>query len=648
MYSGGSALVSLDRDANIERALKATCGVLLRVMHGKTFLLHETVREYLFERSICPSKADLILAQSCMMYLTLSDWNFALDHSETTSDIRSAILEALYWFGIALEEDKFQPEEICFLQYASSNWFLHIDRATISQEILNQCTVYSLKPLPESFPTSKIKVLGDTEQLSNAIWMMLASFGSLDPIQAIRSGSITLLSAFFDLKPHMNSRPILSLVQQNKPTALGIMLENSSPDDLHALLPACQLGLRLASTEAHISVAQVLFKHGASVAEFWDSIGAKENFFCNLCGICEEPSDMLVDSVSDNGYFHKFVVWLCENDLLTTTNINRRQTHTWSTLLHWAMVAVNEACVRYLLSVEDIDSNVQNIHGDTPLHWLLYTLKGSQIFEILTIFDVINSSKAAEGFDTSVRNKAGKSFVDLLHERFPCCPQPDQLLGKSEVELNKRDHRGQTLLHLAIYYNQGTWLEWLLDHDTVALNTQDNSGSTPLHTAVLRQNVTAAKQLLKMEDIQANIANDAGETPLHTAISPGERWRWNTGFKAFETAKVLVSSSAVNITACDAAGKTPQETLLEHGYDRFPYIMQSKAKKVIRLLLQRLDRPNRISGGRHPHDLVKECAVLDAHVNVDWKASPSLVKHFLLALASEEYPATREEVVHVQ
>lgn len=85
-------------------------------------------------------------------------------------------------------------------------------------------------------------------------------------------------------------------------------------------------------------------------------------------------------------------------------------------------------------------------------------------------------------------------------------------------ELNRRDERGRTVLHLACSETEASALEWielLLSVNGLSVNLADEeSGWTALHRAMYVGNVAAARMLLGRQDIDARVKDHEGLTPF--------------------------------------------------------------------------------------------------------------------------------------
>lgn len=105
-----------DLSQDIERVVKWFCGAFVRIEDSKVYLVHQTAKEFLIkdtsagrgEYTICPIKSNFILADICMSYLSLQDFeDDPISPNATGAEVRK------------------YSEKYTLLHYAASHWAGH-------------------------------------------------------------------------------------------------------------------------------------------------------------------------------------------------------------------------------------------------------------------------------------------------------------------------------------------------------------------------------------------------------------------------------------------------------------------------------------------------------------------------------------------
>jgi ankyrin repeat protein len=169
------------------------------------------------------------------------------------------------------------------------------------------------------------------------------------------------------------------------------------------------------------------------------------------------------------------------------SNVNVRN-NKGQTTLHLAAECGCYNIVRFLLG-RDADVNAQDKHHSTPLHLILGNWPPRYI----------------------------KELKDVA-----------MLLIKSGADINIRNDRGQSPLHVAAEFGYHDIVRLLLDRG-VEVDIQDKCHATPLHLALgykARWNMEVFKALLSLlleSGADVNVSCDEGRTPLHLAATIGSR-----------------------------------------------------------------------------------------------------------------------------
>ena len=93
----------------------------------------------------------------------------------------------------------------------------------------------------------------------------------------------------------------------------------------------------------------------------------------------------------------------------------------------------------------------------------------------------------------------------------------DAIAGRGDVDLNKQDKFGNTLLHYAIRYNNMPVFEKLLSTDAVNPNVCNYSYICPIHLSVYKQSSQEISQLVNYGS-DLKYSNDRFEMPIVIAI----------------------------------------------------------------------------------------------------------------------------------
>ncbi|KZL71446.1 ankyrin repeat protein [Colletotrichum tofieldiae] len=180
--------------------------------------------------------------------------------------------------------------------------------------------------------------------------------------------------------------------------------------------------------------------------------------------------------------------------------------------LHLAARRGNHNIVKRFLEEDDIDINLEDIIGQTPLH---------------------------------LASENGHDNVTEL------------LLKQDEIDLNPQDKDRRTPLHLAAKNGHKDVANLLLEMDEVGLNSQDKNGQTPLLWAAKNRHDKVVKLMLKKDKIDLNIQDNNGRTPLS----------WATENKHMSMIRLLLNA-AIDRKSKAYSSHTLLSWAAEHGYER--------------------------------------------------------------------------------
>jgi len=160
----------------------------------------------------------------------------------------------------------------------------------------------------------------------------------------------------------------------------------------------------------------------------------------------------------------------------------------------------------------------------------------------------------ASGVDPNARGKGGRTCImsAVYKHRPQILPL---LLAMDGIDLNVRDKRGFSALHLAASTNNFDAIQMIVNsYHNFDINIQDNTGQTPLHLAIQKAELQLV-QLLLSAKAQVNITDKNGVSPLLMS----SRTAHVDVFSA-----ILDSGGDVNLA--DTRGRTPAIWCCRNGF----------------------------------------------------------------------------------
>ncbi|XP_002735009.1 SMC5-SMC6 complex localization factor protein 1-like [Saccoglossus kowalevskii] len=158
----------------------------------------------------------------------------------------------------------------------------------------------------------------------------------------------------------------------------------------------------------------------------------------------------------------------------------------------------------------------------------------------------------------------------------PCTDENEPLAKKKHLQVNKRNYKGETQLHVACIKNNLAKVKELLACPGIDINAPDNAGWTPLHEACNHGNISIVKELLRFKPAQTITSfftkgtksgknnkggldllasPDCGTTVLHDAIFNGH----------IQIARLIVKAGGKPVLmARNKAGYSPLDCALSH------------------------------------------------------------------------------------
>ena len=252
-------------------------------------------------------------------------------------------------------------------------------------------------------------------------------------------------------------------------------------------------------------------------------------------------------------------------------------------MLHFAVEHNMENMVDALFTKHDIDANITDAQGITPLLVAMCKghariakrlvditkdvnakdAKGRTALLIATENDSQDYRDIAEallkkgGIDPNIVNDRGMTplLFALQHSNASLA---QKLLTRTDIrDLNKQDEEGRSAFFLAVYNCHhsmaSNWekadniVDILLANNDVDVSAKDKSGSTPLLEALSRNNVAGAIALLARKDITNLDAKRDGMDALGLAAKNGYK----------DVVDALLAKENINLHEIDKQGTTP-------------------------------------------------------------------------------------------
>jgi len=236
-------------------------------------------------------------------------------------------------------------------------------------------------------------------------------------------------------------------------------------------------------------------------------------------------------------YFEKLAVLLQSEEM--TTEVLNRQDISGKTALYYACFFSHIECVRLLLSRADIDVNIADRDGKTPLFVAITSRDNPECIRMLLAHDGIDPNKAN-----------GEGRTPLYNCCTLNCPESIRvLLSHDRIDPNIADNNGYTPLYLACIMPYVQCVQGLLSH----CNTDPNkcttrNDMTPLQCACFKPNIECVQVLLSHSRIDPNKrTKKLNMTPLQIACHRNFR----------NLISVLLAHGSINTNKGDSCGLTP-------------------------------------------------------------------------------------------
>jgi len=226
------------------------------------------------------------------------------------------------------------------------------------------------------------------------------------------------------------------------------------------------------------------------------------------------------------------------------------------TPLHLGVKKKNLELVNFFIK-EGVDLNTQNVVGHTPLH----ISAGLGTFEL-------TKALVEAGAKVDLRDLSGQSPFHFAtwNQHFEIV---NYLLEKG-ADINASDSNGKTSLHWATLLGNIKIADFLIEKKA-NLDVADHSGKTPFYWAVLKNHYHIALSLVNA-GVKLDTKDDKGMAPIHIAT-----------YKGFKNMLILILDNKADINLTESSGKTPLHmATLEGDLETVKLLLERNAdKKVI-------------------------------------------------------------------
>ncbi|MHC4542315.1 MAG: ankyrin repeat domain-containing protein [Planctomycetota bacterium] len=219
-----------------------------------------------------------------------------------------------------------------------------------------------------------------------------------------------------------------------------------------------------------------------------------------------------------------------------------------------------------LLIQRGADVNTIDKWGHSPLYFALVRYDDLDIMNILI----------ANGAEVDIKHPGGETV--LMSAATAGRTEAVKLLLEADANVNAKNDRGQTALHVPLDIRNSDYHKYRLSKDTIELllasgadvNLKDKEGRTPLHLAAESADRDIVKLLLD-KGAKVNAKDDeSGFTPLHYAARFGKK----------NVAELLIAKGA-DINAKDKQDHTPLYIAVNHDYKVAELFMDKGADSTI-------------------------------------------------------------------
>lgn len=469
--------------------IRNLCGLFVKVIDSKIYLVHQTARKFLidvmnsrvedfdiWQNPLGPLEADNVLAQTCVSYLMLKDFEEQPLITSAELDDKETIRQYL---------DKHD-----FLHYAAKSWVFHFRKIqsrassftiesvlhlliTQSERFQTWITIFTEQPSYRHFNTK------DATSLS------IASYWGFETIVKLLLNNGAAINAR-SARGFFHQTSLMIAIEKKRDAVTRLLLENGA--DFGLTSPRTGTALTLAAQIGNESIVKLLLEKDANPN--------KQTRFdkAPLQGAAKGGHMSVVKVLIDKG---------------AQVNAIGLDSHT---ALHWAVINGHDSVVQLLLE-NSAFPDIQNYKGNTALHIPFEKLdyhasekKHGQVFKLLM----------EHGANPQIQNEAGDTALHLAIENG--LESVSKVLAESRANNDIQDRHGNTVLHLAVMRWSKLKVNLRIEERTSS-NSHNSSENTALHAAV--QNGYESLVKLLVNHVNVDVQNEWGDTALHDGVRHG-------------------------------------------------------------------------------------------------------------------------------
>jgi ankyrin repeat domain-containing protein 50 len=553
----------LDLEPDICGTIKDLCGLFVKFIDSKIYLVHQTAKEFLskkpsieltsnsdpslrlWKHSLDPAESNLILAERCVWYLLFSVF-----------ENHPLVIDPKRWKREELVNRYTRGHD--FLDYAAKHWAAHFQNAKIGEEAallkstLEVCDTRSNRFMTW-FQVYWITVNTYLPYPQNFTDLMVGSyFGHEAVVRLLLEKSVDV----HDKDSRSGRTPLSWAAGRGHEAVVRLLLEKGadvdSKDHRHGQTP-----LSWAAENGHKAVVRLLLEKGAAVDSKDSGDGRTPLSWAALNGheavvrlLLEKGADVDSKDSRDGrtplswaaGDGHEVVVRLL---LEKGADVDFNDPRDSQTPLWWAAVNGHEAVVRLLLEKgADVDSKSSR-HSWTLLLWAAMSGQEAVVRLLLKNGADVDSKDSTYGQTplSWAAENGHKAVVRLLLEK--------------GADVDSKDSRdGRTPLSWAALNGHEVVVRLLLEKGAAVDSKDSRDGRTPLSWAALNGHEVVVRLLLeKGADVDSKDSRD-GRTPLS--------WAAGNGYRA--VVRLLLEKGADVDSKDSQGGWTPLSWAAGNGY----------------------------------------------------------------------------------